>query len=431
MHRGDLADLTAFVAVADELSFRAAAVRVGVTPSALSHAMRQLEERLGVRLLHRTTRSVALTDQGRRLLERLRPAITQIAGALEDLDQERRRPSGRLRIHASAGAAAAAIAPVWDRFLAAYPDVHLELQVDDAPVDIVAKGFDAAIGIRERAAVDMVAVRVTGPMKVTVVGAPAYFARRPAPRTPDDLAHHSCIQYRWGDGVFVWPFQRNGQSRRISVRGPVTVNSPGLAVRAAVDGLGIAYAIEPPAAPFIRSGQLVRVLEDWLPPYEGYFLYYPGHRQVPTALRALIDMLRAGRDPLFAIPQPIRDVVVKNLPKGYRETEHAAPVFDRNGDVVCGIGMSAPALRFPSESVPGVAALVMREASLMSRELETIMVTSPCSLRARAIAEESISAPIAEKDSLSLKAFIRYPLEQPSSRTVLFWKEVNSEKSCR
>jgi len=287
MHRGDLADLTAFVAVADELSFRAAAARVGVTPSALSHAMRQLEERLGVRLLHRTTRSVALTDQGRRLLERLRPA----------LDQERRRPFGRLRIHASAGAAAAAIAPVWDRFLAAYPDVHLELQVDDAPVDIVAKGFDAAIGIRERAAVDMVAVRVTGPMKVAVVGAPAYFARRPLPRTPDDLAHHSCIQYRWGDGVFVWPFQRNGQSRRISVRGPVTVNSPGLAVRAAVDGLGIAYTIQPPAEPFIRSGQLVRVLEDWLPPYEGYFLYYPGHRQVPTALRALIDMLRAGREP--------------------------------------------------------------------------------------------------------------------------------------
>ena len=125
MHRGDLADLTAFVAVADELSFRAAAARVGVTPSALSHAMRQLEERLGVRLLHRTTRSVALTDQGQRLLERLRPAITQIAAALEDLDQERRQPSGRLRIHASAGAAAAAIAPVWDRFLTAYPDVHL------------------------------------------------------------------------------------------------------------------------------------------------------------------------------------------------------------------------------------------------------------------------------------------------------------------
>jgi len=298
MHRGHLADLTAFLAVADELSFRAAAPRVGVTPSALSHAMRQLEERLGVRLLHRTTRSVALTDQGRRLLERLRPAIAQITGALEDLDQERQRPFGRLRIHASAGAAAAAIAPVWDRFLATYPDVHLELLVDDdAPADIVAEGFDAAIGIRERAAMDMITVRVTGPMKVAVIGAPAYFARRPAPRTPDDLAHHNCIQYRWGGAVFVWSFQRNGQSRRISVRGPITVNSPGLAVRAAVDGLGIAYTIQPLAEPFIRSGQLVRVLEDWLPPYEGYYLYYPGHRQVPTALRALIDMLCAGRDP--------------------------------------------------------------------------------------------------------------------------------------
>ena len=123
------------------------------------------------------------------------------------------------------------------------------------------------------------------------------FCRRAAPRTPDDLAFHSCIQYRWGDSVFEWPFRRNGESRRISVRGPVTVNNPGLAVRAAVDGLGIAYTIEPPAEPFIRSGQLVRVLEEWLPPYEGYFLYYPGQRQVPTALRVLIDMLRTGRDP--------------------------------------------------------------------------------------------------------------------------------------
>ena len=298
MHRADFAVLTAFVAVADELSFRAAATRVGVTPSALSHAMRQLEERLGVRLLHRTTHSVALTDSGRRLLERLRPAIAQITGALEDLDQERQRPFGRLRIHASAGAAAAAIAPVWDRFLTTYPDVHLELQVDDeASVDIVAKGFDAAIGIRERAAADMIAVRVTGPMKVAVVGAPAYFARRPAPRTPADLAHHSCIQYRWGDSMFAWPFQRNGKSQRISVQGSVTVNSPGLAVRAAVDGLGIAYTIEAQAEPFIRSGQLVRVLEDRSPSYEGYFLYYAGRRQVPTTLRAFIDMIRAGREP--------------------------------------------------------------------------------------------------------------------------------------
>jgi len=295
MQRGDLADLTAFVAVADALSFRAAAVRLGVTPSALSHTMRQLEQRLGVRLLHRTTRSVALTDHGRRLLKRLRPAMSEIAQALEELDRQRQQPFGRLRIHASSGAAATAIAPVWDRFLAAYPDVHLELQVDDAPVDIVAKGFDAAIAIKERVAADMVAVRVTGPMKVVVVGAPAYFARRPPPRTPDDLIQHSCILYRWGDNTFQWPFQRDGDSRRISVQGPVTVNNPGLAVRAAVDGLGIAYVIEPPALPFLRSGALVPVLEEWLPPYEGYFLYYPGRRQVPTALRALLDMLRASR----------------------------------------------------------------------------------------------------------------------------------------
>ena len=295
MQRSDLADLAAFVAVADELNFRAAAVRVGVTPSALSHAMRQLEDRLGVRLLHRTTRSVALTDSGQRLLARLRPAMAEIDGALEDLDQERQRPYGRLRILASAGATAATIAPVWDRFLATYPDVHLELQVDDGPVDIVAKGFDAGIGMKERVPADMVAVRVTGPMTVAVTGAPSYFARRPMPQTPDDLLHHSCIQYRWGDSVFAWPFQRGGQSRRISVRGPVTVNRPALAVRAAVDGLGIAYTVEQRVDPFLRSGQLVRVLEDWLPPNEGYFLYYPGHRQVPAALRALIDMLRAGR----------------------------------------------------------------------------------------------------------------------------------------
>ena len=297
MNRGDLADLTAFVAVADHLSFRAAASRLGVTPSALSHSMRQLEERLGVRLLHRTTRSVSVTDAGLRLLERLRPAIDQIAGALEDLNQERQRPFGRLRIYATHMAAAAVIAPIWGRFLSTYPEVHLELAVGEAPIDIVAKGFDAGIGPHDRAPADMIAVRVMGPMKVVVVGAPAYFARRRPPRTPDDLARHSCVQYRRAaDGdVFAWPFERNRKSRRISVDGRVMVNDPDLAVRAAVDGLGIAYTIEALAEPFLRSGQLVRVLEDWSPSFEGLFLYYPGHRQVPAALRALIDMIRTAR----------------------------------------------------------------------------------------------------------------------------------------
>jgi DNA-binding transcriptional LysR family regulator len=259
--------------------------------------MRQLEERLGVRLLNRTTRSVSVTDAGLRLLERLRPAVGQIAGALEDLNQERQRPLGRLRIYAIHLAAGAVIAPIWGRFLSTYPEVHLELALGEAPIDIVAKGFDAGIGPRDRVPADMIAVRVMGLMKIAVVGAPAYFARQRPPRTPDDLARHSCVQYRReADGnVLLWQFERNRKSRRISVDGRVMVNDADLAVRAAIDGLGIAYTLESLAQPFLRAGQLVRVLEDWSPSFEGLFLYYPGHRQVPAALRVLIDMMRAAR----------------------------------------------------------------------------------------------------------------------------------------
>ncbi len=277
MRRGDFDDLTAFATIADALSFRAAAVRLGVTPSALSHTVRQLEERLAVRLLNRTTHSVSLTDAGLRLLDRLRPAIDQVSSALEDLNQERSRPFGRLRIYATHMAAAAVIAPVWRRYLSTYPDVHLEIEVGEAAVDIVAKGFDAGIASRDRVGADMIVVRVMGPMKLALVGAPSYFARFPAPRTPDDLAHHDCVQYRGGaKGVVIeWPFERNGESRRLATNGRVTVNVPELAVRAAVDGLGIAYAIAAYAEPFLRSGQLVRVLEDWSPSFEGLFLYPP------------------------------------------------------------------------------------------------------------------------------------------------------------
>jgi DNA-binding transcriptional LysR family regulator len=297
MNRGDLAELTAFVSVADRLSFRAAASQLGVTPSALSHSMRQLEERLGVRLLNRTTRSVSVTDAGLRLLERLRPAISEVAGALEDLNQGRQRPLGRLRIYANHVAASAVIAPIWGRFLSTYPDVQLELALGMAPIDIVAKGFDAGIGPRDRAPADMIAVRVMGPMKIVVVGAPTYFARRRPPRAPDDLARHSCVQYRLtaDSDVLVWPFERSRKSRRIAVDGQVIVNDADLAVRAAVDGLGIAYTLEALAEPFLRSGQLVRVLQDWSPSFEGMFLYYPGSRQVPATLRALIDMIRTTR----------------------------------------------------------------------------------------------------------------------------------------
>jgi DNA-binding transcriptional LysR family regulator len=216
------------------------------------------------------------------------------------LNEERKRPFGRLRIYLSHMAVAAVIAPVWERFLSTYPEVHLELNVNEEPIDIVAKGFDAGIGSHDRPAADMIAVRVMGPVKVAIVGAPSYLARRPPPLSPDDLARHSCVQYRRGgaDGAsFEWPLERNGKSRRVAVQGRLMLNDPDLAVRAAVDGLGIGYTIEALAEPFLRSGQLVRVLEDWSPSFEGLFLYYPGHRQVPAALRALIDMIRTARGP--------------------------------------------------------------------------------------------------------------------------------------
>jgi DNA-binding transcriptional LysR family regulator len=297
MNRGELADLNAFVVVANHLSFRAASTQLGVTASALSHSMRQLEDRHGVRLLHRTTRSVSLTDAGLRLLEQLRPAIDQISGALENLDQQRQRPFGRLRIHATHIAAAAAIVPVWGQFASTYPDVHLEILVESRAIDIVASSFDAGIGQKAWAAADMIAVRVMGPMKVAVVGAPSYFERRRPPRTFDDLASHSCIQYRFApnETVLPWSFERNGTTKQMTLAGAVTVNDPYLAVRAAVDGLGIAYTVEALAEPFLQTGQLVRVLERSSPCLEGLFLYYPGHRQVPAALRAFIDMIRAPK----------------------------------------------------------------------------------------------------------------------------------------
>lgn len=296
MRRGDISALAAFVTLADHLNFRVAAARLGVTPSALSHTMRQLEGRLSVRLFNRTTRSVSLTDAGLRFLEKLRPAVNQISAALEDLGEERSRPFGRLRLYATHSAAAAVIVPIWARFLSAYPDVQLELHLDEAPADIVAKGFDAGIGPQDRAEADMIAVRVTGPVKLVVVGSPAYFARHKAPRTPEELSRHDCVQYRRGaDGATIeWPFERAGKPQRISVDGRVTVNDPELALRAAVDGLGIAYTIESLAEPFLRSGQLARALEEWSVSFQGLYLYYPGHRQVPAALRCLIDMIRAS-----------------------------------------------------------------------------------------------------------------------------------------
>jgi len=294
MDRGDLADLNTFLAVAEHLSFRAAAAQLGVTPSALSHSIRQLEARLGVKLLHRTTRSVSLTDAGRRLRERLRPGMEQISDALEELKDEGRRPFGRLRINATEAAAAMVIAPVWAKFASEFPQVHLEICADSGPVDIVTRGIDAGISVRNRIPAEMIAVRVTEPLQAVIVANSTYLARHPAPQIPEDILSHSCILFRWEDGeLYRWQFEREGSKKILSVRGNLTINAPALAVQAAVDGLGLTYTIENLAEPFLRAGKLVRVLPGWLPRLEALYLYYQGRRQPPAALRALIEMIRA------------------------------------------------------------------------------------------------------------------------------------------
>jgi DNA-binding transcriptional LysR family regulator len=298
MQRSSLPDLNTFLLVAEHLSFRAAAERLEHTAPAVSHSIRQLESRLGVRLLNRTTRSVALTHAGVRLLERLRPAFDQISGALEDLNEERQRPTGRLRIWAVPLAPTVVVAPIWQRYLSTYPAVQLEIWAELGPVDLVASGFDAIIGPNRWATTpNMIKVRLTGPIEVAVVAAPMYFAGRRPPRTPEDLASHSAIQYRFGakGPVAKWNFERNGKEHHIAVPGRVTVNTIELALRAALDGLGIARVPAELAAPFLRTGQLIRVLENWSAAVEGYFLFYHGRRQIPAALRAFIDMVRAPK----------------------------------------------------------------------------------------------------------------------------------------
>jgi DNA-binding transcriptional LysR family regulator len=289
--------LNTFLLVAEHLSFRAAAERLELTAPAVSHSIRQLEARLGIRLLNRTTRSVSLTQAGLRLLNQLRPAFDQISGALEELNEERQRPIGRLRIRVAPLAATLVVMPIWQRYLSTYPDVQLDMWVDLGPVNIVAFGFDAAIGPKDWVSSDMIRMRVTGPLKIAIVGAPTYFTSRRPPRTPDDLASHSCIAYRHGakGPLAKWRFERNGKVRQIAVPGRLTVNYPELALRAALDGIGIAYVPEGLAAPFLRAGQLMRVCESWSAALEGIFVFYQGRRQVPTALRAFIDMIRAQK----------------------------------------------------------------------------------------------------------------------------------------
>ena len=294
MRGTDYAELAAFVAVAQERSFRRAAARLGLSPSALSHTIRELEERLGVRLLNRTTRSVAPTQAGIRLLDQLAPAFAGIAEAVAAVSTFKDRPSGTVRLNLPRLAAHIVLAPLFGRFAQTYPDVHLEVTVDDALTDIVAGGFDAGIRPGERVQRDMVAVRVTPDMRIAVVGAPDYLMMRTPPRSPHDLKDHACINYRWaGNGaLYRWKFSRDGNEFDLTVGGPLTLDDTDLIVAAAVNGAGLAYILESRIAGHLAAGRLLRVLEDWCPPIPGFFLYYPGRRHLAPALRALIDFVQ-------------------------------------------------------------------------------------------------------------------------------------------
>lgn len=295
MRRPDLPDLAAFAAVARHRSFRRAAVELALSASALSHAIRGLEERLGVRLLNRTTRSVTPTEAGERLLVRLEPAFRDIEGAVGEIDQFRRQPAGLLKITASIPAAELILAPIVARFLGAYPEIRLEVSVTSALIDIVAGGFDAGVRLGEQLERDMVAVRFGEEQRLVVVAAPSYLARRPRPQTPRDLTEHACLGYRFPSGVvYAWEFEKDGRELTVSPNGPLIVNNDQrLLIRSALDGTGLAYVFEGMVTAELAEGRLVPLLQDWSPSFPGFFLYYPRQRQMPAALRAFVDFVRA------------------------------------------------------------------------------------------------------------------------------------------
>ena len=295
MQRVEPADLSIFLAIASHRSFRKAAVELGVTASALSHALRTLEERLGLRLVNRTTRSVGLTEAGERLYARIKPAFLDIGDAIEDLNAFRGAPMGALRFNASLQSARLALLPIVTRFIAAYPDVRVEIVADNALVDVVSEGFDAGVRFGETIAADMIAVPIGGPQRASIVASPDYFKRYPKPVTPHDLTSLPCIRYRFASGAFYrWEFGRDGQELEIEVDGPLAVTEQELVVEAALAGSGIACIFfEGTVGDLVADGRLVRVLEDWCPFYPGFFLYYPGRRQLPAALRAFVDFARS------------------------------------------------------------------------------------------------------------------------------------------
>jgi DNA-binding transcriptional LysR family regulator len=293
MRSPDLAEMNAFVAVAERRSFAKAAVQLGISRSRLSETIRGLEDRLGVRLLNRTTRSVAPTAAGERLLARMRPLLDDFAATLDSINAFRDKPAGLLRLTVPPPAANFMLAPLLLRFLAQYPAIDLEVSVDAALTDIVAGRFDAGMRAGERVERDMIAVRVGEEMRAVVVAAPDYLARRPRPTTPRDLETHNCIRFRFPSGVIVpWQFEKKGKRMEVAVNGRLTVNDPELAIRAALDGVGVLYTGLSYATPEMKAGRLVPLLEDWRTPSAAIFLYYPSRRQVPVPLQAFIDFLQ-------------------------------------------------------------------------------------------------------------------------------------------
>lgn len=300
MKREDWSDLATFAAIAETGSFTQAAAKLGVSPSALSHALRAMEARLGVRLLNRTTRSVAPTEAGQRLLSTLRPAMDEVAGVLSSLDAERDRPAGPLRITAHRTAATEVIMPRMAGFAATYPDVVLELAIEDGLVDIVSERFDAGVRHEQMLEADMISVRISAPQPTAIVATPVYLARYGAPETPDDLRRHRCLAYRYtsSGAIHRWVFARDGRTFTIDPPAVFIANDPEVLVDAALAGLGVACILQSQAVRHEASGGLVCMLKDWCPLVPPNHLYYSSRRHLGAALRAFIDTLKA----------PLRDV---------------------------------------------------------------------------------------------------------------------------
>ena len=291
----DLFALTVFLSVAAHRSFRAAAVELDVTPSAVSHSVKSLEQRLDVRLFNRTTRSVSLTDAGERLAAKLRPAVSSMTEALQVVDDFRETPSGTVRINSSEGAIRLVLLPVLARFARDYPQVHLDIVSDGRLSDVVADGFDAGIRLAEAVPQDMIAVCLTETARFAAVASPGYFAAHGRPTVPQDLHRHACIRFRFDSGaIYRWEFERHGTTETINVSGPLTLTDQPLMVEAAILGIGIAFVPDHLVIDALADGRLERVLDDWCPAFPGLCLYYPGHRHVSGGLRALIAAIRAG-----------------------------------------------------------------------------------------------------------------------------------------